>query len=86
MHIPRGTEVDRTLVNPDMPRQEPDVTERPHCPACGAVSATALWTGPAGVHLLCRVCGELWGVRERRRMRRKPNDPLKPFPREPETE
>ena len=69
-----------------MPRQEPDVTERPHCPACGAVSATALWTGPAGVHLLCRVCGELWGVRERRRMRRKPNDPLKPFPREPETE
>ena len=82
----RGTEVDTSLANPDMPRHEPDVSERPHCPACGAESATALWTGPAGVHLLCRVCGELWGVRERRAMRRQPKDPLERFKHEPESE
>ena len=69
-----------------MAKPDPDASQRPQCPKCGAAAARALWTGPAGVHLLCRTCGELWGVRERRRVRRVPDDPLDRFQREPGTE
>ena len=70
-----------------MAGQDQDASQKPQCPTCGAAEARALLCAPpAIVYVSCRACGAAWGIRERRRWRRQPEDPLDRFLPEHETE
>ena len=63
-----------------MAGQDQDASQKPQCPTCGAAEARALLCAPpAIVYVNCRACGAAWGIRERRRWRRQPEDPLDQF-------
>jgi hypothetical protein len=68
-----------------MAGQDLDASRTPQCPTCGAAKARALWYVPGVVYLHCH-CGAAWAIRDRRKVRREPDEPVDRFQREPETE